>query len=596
MLLSSLRAQLLASEAEVARLRSENARLQHEALQRELTAAANNNDVPVPAATATATAAASAPRLRASSIAGVSALCSLKRPPSSERIAGSDDIGNDNNGADNNGADNNGAAAASAVAAAPAPAAPGHGGHGGSLCLIPGCSEPSEGERSSHLCRGHHGQLRSATGDTNISPRKESGDRKPQGQSSSGSPEAKKQKKKKKKAAPTPARSSKKRRDGDKPKAKVDDASAGAAAAAAAAASPNTSTADLSAGGATLNLDLEGEKLTRSQRRLLESMMREDSNTAARANGVNSTGSQERTKARKKASAKPKGDTTTRAGNDSPTRSTKRRITKPNRPGFGETKEGRGSDYARIFIRQTLLETLRKVGTAVDPYGFFSSPVDPIADCPDYYDVVDRETEAMDLGSIESMIKDGTIGTVDEMRAMLMRIVYSCRKYNRDEDDEVRQEGEKILPLSEPFLDRARRAIEQQMKKSGCVETGEGAVHDTNSSSSVSSPRAEKRQRTEGGTKTQQGKQGRGARTNDRSKTASGPIQVFDRPAPDIGSGWRIIGIQRCRGKYPEHVDKYWISPEAKKRLRSRKEVSRFLAALDKTEGSEEEAFRMIQR
>ena len=144
-------------------------------------------------------------------------------------------------------------------------------------------------------------------------------------------------------------------------------------------------------------------------------MMREDSNTSARAtrNGVNS--SQEITKAREKAPAKPKGDTI-RAGNDSPTRSTKRRITKPNRPGFGETKEGRGSDYARIFIRQTLLETLRKVGTAVDPYGFFSSPVDPVADdCPDYYDVVDRETEAMDLGSIESMIKDGTISTVDEM-------------------------------------------------------------------------------------------------------------------------------------------------------------------------------------
>ena len=578
-LLSSLRAQLLASEAEVARLRAENARLRHESLQRAFVHVANgNNDVPVPAGTA----AASATRLRASSIAGVSALCSLKRPSSSDRIAGAD-IGNDNNSA---------AAASTAVAPAPAPA-PGQ--HGGSLCLIPGCSEPSEGERSSHLCRIHHGQLRSAAANgANSSPRRESEDKKPPGKSS-GSPEAKKQKKKKvvpQKAAavPTPARSSKKRHDGDKPTAKVDDATVETGA--AAAASSNTSAADLAAGG---SLDLEAEKLTRSQRRLLESMMRQDSNTSARAtrNGVSS--SQEMTKARKMTSAKPKRDTT-EAGNDSPTRLTKRRITKPNRPGFGETKEGRGSDYARIFIRQTLLETLRKVGTAVDPYGFFSSPVDPVADdCPDYYDVVDRETEAMDLGSIEFMIKDGTISTVDEMRTMLMRIAHSCRKYNRDEDDEVRQEGEKILPLSEPFLDRARRAIEQQMKKSGCVETGEGAVHDT-ISSSVSSPRAEKRQRIEGGTNKQQGKQGRGARTNDSSKTASGPIQVFDRPAPDIGSGWRIIGIQRCRGKYPEHVDKYWLSPKAKKRLRSRKEVSRFLAALDKTEGSEEEAFRMIQR
>ena len=144
-LLSSLRAQLLASEAEVARLRAENARLRHESLQRAFVHVANgNNVVPVPAGTAAA--AASAARLRASSIAGVSALCSLKRPSSSDRIAGAD-IANDNNSA---------AAASTAVAAAPAPA-PGQ--QGGSLCLIPGCSEPSEGERSSHLCRGHHGQL-----------------------------------------------------------------------------------------------------------------------------------------------------------------------------------------------------------------------------------------------------------------------------------------------------------------------------------------------------------------------------------------------------------------------------------------------------
>ena len=52
MLLSSLRAQLLASEAEVARLRAENARLRHESLQRAFVHVANgNNVVPVPAGT-----------------------------------------------------------------------------------------------------------------------------------------------------------------------------------------------------------------------------------------------------------------------------------------------------------------------------------------------------------------------------------------------------------------------------------------------------------------------------------------------------------------------------------------------------------------
>mmetsp|Transcript_34131 Transcript_34131/g.100505 ORF Transcript_34131/g.100505 Transcript_34131/m.100505 type:complete len:522 (-) Transcript_34131:57-1622(-) len=518
------------------------------------------------------------------------------RPSSAHSIAG-----DDNNDMDN---------AMSAVAAAP-----------GILCLIPGCSEPSEGERSSHLCLEHHGQLRSAATTAAAEALASAG---ADGESTSrgrdkpseSSAEAKKQKK-----GVLPAQTKKSHRG--KAQARADDVSTGADA--------SSNTADVMIAGGTVNL--EGEKLTRSQRRLLESMMREDSNTTSKstvgADGVSSPNEETKRKPRKKStSSKPKTD---RAGNDNPaaepTRSTKRRIIKPNRPGIGETKEGRGSDYARIFIRQTLLETLRKVGTAVDPYGFFSSPVDPDADdCPDYYDVVDRETEAMDLGTIESMIKNGTVSTVDEMRAMLMRIVFSCRKYNRDEDDEVREEGENILPLSEPLLGRARKAIEQQMKKSGFVEIDKGTVNDTNSS--LSSPRANKRQRTEAGggptsstcastsrkhsggkvTATSQqtgskergnqsnanGKQ-RGARTGD-SKEASGPTQVFDRPASDVGWGWRIIGIQRCRGRYPDHIDKYWISPKAKKRLRSRKEISRFLTALDKTEGSEEEAFRMIQR
>ena len=336
-----------------------------------------------------------------------------------------------------------------------------------------------------------------------------------------------------------------------------------------------------------MEIDLDGEKLTRAQKRLLESMMQEDArsnvNGAVGSAAGGSTNRERKSRAssssskRKKVKPSPEESTrrTRRTGNDQPTRSTKRKITKPSQPGIGETKEGRGSDYTRIFIRQTLLETLRKVGTAVDPYGYFSFPVDPDEDdCPDYYDIVDRETEAMDLSTIESMIKDGTVSSVDAMRAMLMRIVFSCRKYNRDEDNDVREEGEKILPLAEPLLDRARKSIEQQMKKSGCVSN---AAATSQQRKHIDDDKGENR-----------------ARSSDK-KRAPGPTQVFDRPAPDIGRGWRIIGIQRNRGKYPDHIDRYWISPKAKKRLRSRKEVDRFLAALE-TEGSEEDAFRMVRR
>ena len=139
--ISRLQAQLLASEAEVARLRAENAQLRHEALlQRAVMASSAAQGQPVAASPTTAT--ASANRLRASSIAGVSALCSMKRPPSpSSKARGAVDAtvtagSNSNSGGEMD--------------------------TQSSLCLIPGCNEKSEGDRTSHLCREHHGQLRSA--------------------------------------------------------------------------------------------------------------------------------------------------------------------------------------------------------------------------------------------------------------------------------------------------------------------------------------------------------------------------------------------------------------------------------------------------
>ena len=630
LVISRLQAQLLASEAEVARLRAENAQLRHEALQRAVMASAaqqqmqvqvqaqpvahenSAQSLPLPDApntttdvaagagtSSTNTSTAFANRLRASSIAGVSALCSLKRSPSPSNSNARSKVDTTNTGS---ASDDDGES----------------GTH--SLCLIPGCNEKSEGDRTSHLCRGHHGQLRSAastaaaeaiantstTSSTNANVGAVDADT-----------NANREIKKKAKSSAVRGNDQKK----PAPTEKV------------------VPSLELP----PIEIDLDGEKLTRTQKRLLESMMREDAGSnfigtvGSAAGGSTNRERKSRTASsssssskRRKTKPSPEKSRTRGTGNDQPTRSTKRRITKPSQPGIGETKEGRGLDYTRIFIRQTLLETLRRVGTAVDTYGYFSFPVDPDQDdCPDYYDVVDRETEAMDLSTIESMIKDGTVKSVDEMRAMLMRIVFSCRKYNRDEDNEVREEGEKILPLAEPLLDRARKSIEQQMKKSGYVGLKKGAAA-SNTTFSAHNPRPRKRQRTEGNARGAErsgssgkhpvtkvpatnhiirntkhnGKhgnadaEGEGARGSDkmRAPLSSGPTQVFDRPAPDIGRDWRIIGIKRNRGKYHDHIDRYWISPKAKKKLRSRKEVYRFLAALEKTKGSEEEAFRMMRR
>lgn len=631
LVISRLQAQLLASEAEVARLRAENAQLRHEALQRAVMASAaqqqqqmqmqvqvqaqpvavahENSAQPLPLPDApttttdvaagagtsnTNTSSASVNRLRASSIAGVSALCSLKRRPSPSRNARSKvDATNIACASDDGESDTH------------------------SLCLIPGCSEKSEGDRTSHLCRGHHGQLRSAASTAAaeaIANTSTTSSTNSHVSAVDADTNANKDTKKKAKSSAARGNDEKKAAPTEK-------------------AAPSLELP-------RVEIDFNGEKLTRTQKRLLESMMQEDARSNVNGAVGSATGgstnrerkprtSSSLSSKRKKTKPSPeKSSRRTRGtGNDQPTRSTKRRIIKPSQPGIGETKEGRGSDYNRIFIRQTLLETLRRIGTAVDPYGYFSFPVDPDEDdCPDYYDIVDRETEAMDLSTIESMIKDGTVKSVDELRAMLMRIVFSCRKYNRDEDNDVREEGEKILPLAEPLLDRARKSIEQQMKKSGCVGQEKGIVDKAYTSTSIK----KKRQRTEGNARAaersggghtkrsvtkaaetsqmrnskQQGKHidnDKGehrARGSDKKNVSrpSGPTQVFDRPASDTGRGWRIIGIKRNRGKYPDHVDRYWISPMAKKKLRSRKEVDRFLAALEKTEGSEEEAFRIMRR
>ena len=127
---------------------------------------------------------------------------------------------------------------------------------------------------------------------------------------------------------------------------------------------------------------------------------------------------------------------------------------------------------AELFVQQTLLELLREVRKKVDSYGFFSGPVDPIkSNALDYYDVIDRDTEAMDLDTMENAIKTGVINTVGAFESNLQRIIHCCRKYNTDPGHFVRLEGDKIESLAAPFIQRAQRKIAQRLNLSGSSVT-----------------------------------------------------------------------------------------------------------------------------
>ena len=124
---------------------------------------------------------------------------------------------------------------------------------------------------------------------------------------------------------------------------------------------------------------------------------------------------------------------------------------------------GRGLMTDEDFVRENLLVVVRKIRSRVDKFGFFSGRVDPIAaECPDYYDVIDPVTEAMDLDTMEGMIIDGTLCDMDNFERYLDRIVICAKKYNTDDDNFVRCEAERIWDLATPLLDSARRKLKRR--------------------------------------------------------------------------------------------------------------------------------------
>ena len=230
---------------------------------------------------------------------------------------------------------------------------------------------------------------------------------------------------------------------------------------------------------------------------------------------------------------------------------------------------GDGMADPKSFVKQTLLELVRKVRRKVDSYGFFSGPVDPIkSNALDYYDVIDRETEAMDLDTIEGQIKSGVLITVEAFEANLRRIVHCCRKYNTNPNHFVRLQAEKIEVLAAPMIDIARRAINKRLFSSSALAYpgqggGDGAEdHDeqdqdqdregkSSAASGVSRNRKRRRSKMDDGKEDEISDDDNGdakSKSNSRSKSKRSRRSKACTPTPERRSSTRRLPTSGKKG------------------------------------------------
>jgi len=106
--------------------------------------------------------------------------------------------------------------------------------------------------------------------------------------------------------------------------------------------------------------------------------------------------------------------------------------------------------------KRILLDLNQEVQLQVDGYGIFSKPVEDKGLYTGYYDVVDREQEAMDFGTMGKLIKDGNIATINDFERYLRRIVNSMRKYYSDKNSFTRQQADHIESRAHPIISVAR--------------------------------------------------------------------------------------------------------------------------------------------
>ncbi|GMH68001.1 hypothetical protein TrST_g4199 [Triparma strigata] len=103
-----------------------------------------------------------------------------------------------------------------------------------------------------------------------------------------------------------------------------------------------------------------------------------------------------------------------------------------------------------------LLDLLRRVRRKGDMYGFFAKPVDPLLDdCEDYHDEV-PESEAMDLSTLEKLIRAGKCNDLNTFEKFIRKIVENAKAYNADPEHTVHIEAKVLEENAMPMIEAMR--------------------------------------------------------------------------------------------------------------------------------------------
>jgi len=123
-------------------------------------------------------------------------------------------------------------------------------------------------------------------------------------------------------------------------------------------------------------------------------------------------------------------------------------------------------DFSLSMMQQILIQLLCKVRRKADFYGFFGTPVDPVAlDCSTYYQTICPETEAMDFTTMETWIRTEKISSLDDFQRCMRRIIHCALKFNVEEDDVVRQQALQMEARAAPLIQKAKIFIQKNVTK-----------------------------------------------------------------------------------------------------------------------------------
>ena len=207
-----------------------------------------------------------------------------------------------------------------------------------------------------------------------------------------------------------------------------------------------------------------------------------------------------------------------------------------------------------------------------------------------------------------------TLARGDDVASRLKRMADCCRRYDLHPSQHfatLRNGGASMVLLPkasksgeeiEPLFDQVRETMGDGIGTGKAKRKGSSDLTDASSPDdfegrmTASMPREAKRLKVEIRTKSDVSQQSTTVTTGaPKGGKRSPPLEVYCKPAPEFGKGWIVRGYQRQSGAYEGHVDKYWYSPNSKKRFRSKAEIKRFLPVLKKCKGDEEKAYKMFK-